>query len=340
MIYLITGLPGASKTLYSLDRVSTDPQLIGREVHQYGIPDLQLPWVPLQDPKKWFNLPDGSVVVIDEAQKVFPLRATGSAVPPHVSEFETHRHKNMDVVLITQDAKLIDSHVRKLVERHFHLKRPFGLDYAVCLEFHGVGEPENGTMVKQALKTRFKHPKHLFGKYRSASGHSVKKRVPLKLFLLPILLAGAAFLGVTTYGRLANKTPEVAESAKEKASEGVQAEGKPAVAASAPGGNNALPRDRPSYEDMFTPRNPTKPESAPIYDALVASVKAIPRRVGCIQTNKDCTCWSQQATIIETPLHMCSNLVKYGIFNPYKNEENPSSGNTALASAPVITSSR
>lgn len=314
MIYLITGLPGASKTLYTLHRVTTDTQLVNREVHYHGIPDLMFPWIKMSDPKKWFEVPEGSVIVIDECQKVFPLRSVGSAVPQWVSEFETHRHRNLDIVLITQDSKLLDAHVRKLVERHFHLKRPFGLDYATVHEFHGVGDPGNGADLKQALKTRFKHPKELFGKYKSATGHSVKKRVPLKLFVLPLALAFVVFCGLKVYTSFKSKAPgaEVAKSASKGATSEALSTGSGGA-----GGVRGLPRDLPAYMDVLTPRDRANPSSAPLYDGLVQQVKQMPMVVGCLWTKEYCECYSQQGTVMPTSKRECVQIVRNGRFNPY-----------------------
>lgn len=314
MLYMITGLPGASKTLFTLNRVLTDPQLINREVYYHGIPDLKLPWNELQDSRKWYECPDGCVIVIDEAQKTFPGRSSGSLVPQWVSEFETHRHRGIDVVLITQEPGLVDAHVRKLVERHFALVRPFGLDYAKCFEFHGIGDPKNQTDVRGAIESRFNHPKHLYNQYRSATLHAVKKRVPLKAFLLPALVVGLCVIGYNMYQSYFGDKTIAARAAATSQQAGV-AGGRQQAA-------QGLPRSLPEYLDQFTPRHRDLPASAPIYDHLVAAVKDFPRIMGCMKSESKCWCYSQQGTqLTDIRPQICQAFVAQGgFFDPYKDQ--------------------
>lgn len=316
MIYIMTGLPGAAKTLFALNRILTDPQLKGREVYYHGIDELKLPWFKT-DPKSWESLPDGSVIVIDEAWKIFPLRPSGSLVPPFIQGLTEHRHRGFDFVLITQDATLIDAFVRKLAERHFHLKRPFGLDYAIVHEFHGVSDPGNGAAIKQALSTRFKHPKELYGVYKSATIHAVKKRVPFKLFMLPMCCMLLAVIGYTVYRNLyADKVGASSVAALPKSSNG-------SVVPNAPGARSApdaggLPKSLPEYIDHFTPRTPELPHSAPVFDKLVAEVKDFPRMAACVQSKKSCHCYTQQGSRLDIRPDICMAFVEHGQFDPYK----------------------
>ena len=58
MLTIITGLPGHGKTLYALSMVPEEYK--DREIYYHGIDDLKLPWIYLDDPTKWHQLPDGS----------------------------------------------------------------------------------------------------------------------------------------------------------------------------------------------------------------------------------------------------------------------------------------
>ncbi|SCZ52948.1 zonular occludens toxin domain-containing protein [Thiohalomonas denitrificans] len=186
-IWLTTGLPGHGKTLRTIVDVEERRIKEGRPVYYHGIPELKLDWHELADPFQWHLLPDGAIIVIDEAQQTFPVRPSGARVPEHVSPFETHRHRGHDVVLVTQHPHLIDAHVRKLVERHQHVMRPFGHSYAVVYEWQVCVDPQRRGVEKDALKSRWKYPKDAFGAYKSASVHTVRKRLPGKLLLLPLL---------------------------------------------------------------------------------------------------------------------------------------------------------
>ena len=131
MLYLRTGLPGTGKTLFALADVKEWADKDKRPVYYSGIKDLKVPgWIELEDATKWPDLPANAIIIIDEAQRVFRPRHTSSAVPEHVAALETHRHKGVDLVLITQHPKLLDSNVRRLVGVHRHYVRVFG---ALCL---------------------------------------------------------------------------------------------------------------------------------------------------------------------------------------------------------------
>lgn len=339
MLFMITGLPGAGKTQYTLHRMTSDPQLLNREVHYHGIPELQLPWVKLQDPRAWFEVPDGSVVVIDEAQKVFPLRSAGALVPKWVSEFETHRHRGIDLVLVTQDASLVDAHVRKLTERHFVLKRPFGLEYAKVFEFHGIGDVNNSGAVKQAVQSRFNYNKELYAKYKSATIHAVKKRMPWKIVVLPVALLAIAGILYGVYGSMFGEDPAPEETVAE-AKQVARPAGDRRIRSSDLS-QRELPRSLPEYLDEFTPRHVDLPQSAPIYDKLVAAVKDFPRIIGCMKDDKKCWCYSQQGTKLDTRPQICHAwIAQGGFFDPYKEQRMQENLRASMpASSSVTTSS-
>ncbi|MFC2415994.1 zonular occludens toxin domain-containing protein [Neisseria elongata] len=69
----------------------------------------------------------GSLVVIDEAQRPFPIRSAAAKVPPYIEAFATHRPLGLDIVFITQHPSFLDSFVRRLVQRHIHISiKPVG----------------------------------------------------------------------------------------------------------------------------------------------------------------------------------------------------------------------
>jgi zona occludens toxin len=85
MIELITGLPGNAKTLYTIGEVKRRAEAEGRPVYYAGIKELQLDWTPIEA-DKWTDCPAGSIIVIDECQKVFRNRSLGAQPPAHVTE--------------------------------------------------------------------------------------------------------------------------------------------------------------------------------------------------------------------------------------------------------------
>ena len=194
MLTLITGQPGNGKTLYALGAVeefrAADKSKPARSVWYSGIPELTLDWQPLEDGARWFEVPSGSVIVIDECQRLFPPRRQGAAVPASVSEFETHRHKGFDVFLITQHPQLLDVAVRKLVGRHVHVVRKYGMNHATLYQWERCVDPTARESLREALTSKFSYPRERFGWYRSAEQHTVTKDFPWrKVALIVGLLA-------------------------------------------------------------------------------------------------------------------------------------------------------
>lgn len=121
MITLITGAPGTGK---SAALVSLLKELSkGRTIYVNGIPDLKIDHQELEDPTKWIDdVPDGSIIVIDEVQRIWRPRGPGQKVPPDIAALETHRHRGIDFYIVTQGPRLVDTNVRALVGRHVHLR--------------------------------------------------------------------------------------------------------------------------------------------------------------------------------------------------------------------------
>lgn len=129
----------------------------------------------------------GALLVIDEAQRHFRPRPSGSAVPDHVAALEVHRHQGLDIWLVTQRPGLIDANVRALCGRHIALRStPFG---RYKYEWPEVGDIDSKGSRDNAAKSRFKLPKHVFALYNSAAVHTATKhKLPMagKILLLAI----------------------------------------------------------------------------------------------------------------------------------------------------------
>lgn len=184
MIKLLTGSPGAGKSLLAVELIlensrSDSPRALFSNINGLDFDGLRC--FPLESAIDWHNLPDGSIIVIDECQQHFPPRPSGSKVPPYISAFETHRHKGHDVILITQHPNLIDQNIRRLVDHHIHAYRPFGFKHRVLFEWNGCNlDPEPAKSESNALKKKKKFDSNLFKFYKSASVHTDKARPPYK----------------------------------------------------------------------------------------------------------------------------------------------------------------
>ncbi|WP_051690770.1 zonular occludens toxin domain-containing protein [Acidithiobacillus thiooxidans] len=218
MITLRTGLPGAGKTLFAIHDYIARPPLGSAEsfrdvdgskepiqVFASGVPfsDLglaQLPVTILDDPTRWMDCPPGSVVIIDECQRIFRSRPPGAPVPDYVAALETHRHLGIDLVFITQDPMLLDKHVRRLVGQHYHSKRTFGLNSTTMFFWqHCCDDPNGYHEKKEATKARRKLPKKIFPFYKSAEVHTVKRKIPFRVWATLALLLALPPLGWFAY---------------------------------------------------------------------------------------------------------------------------------------------
>jgi len=311
MLNLITGQPGNGKTLFTLglvEKLRLDPASVAgnRKVYQSGIPDLTLPWEPLEDPARWFDLPDGSIVVIDECQRVFPPRKVGAAVPRHVQEFETHRHRGFDVFLVTQHPQLLDIAVRKLTGRHYHLRRTFGQEVSTVYQWEECTDPNERGKRNVALQSRFAFPKERYGWYKSAEIHTVKKELPWKPILVLVgSIIGIGLLGWFAASRLGGlKDDKQAENNKQ---------------------TSVLEPDRVAAGDWsahsFVPRVGAWLWSAPFYDQ-VAKVQSYPRITGCMRIDYgngrvDCKCSNGQGDA-QADEAMCHDYMMGRVFDPMR----------------------
>ncbi len=321
MITLITGTPGSSKTLNAIDLILNDPAFKDRDVYAYNLSGLTLDWdiIDEDQAKNWYNLPKGAVILLDECQDLFPPEKFGSKVPEHISKLNTHRHLGIDLVLITQHPKLIDTKVRRLVGQHFHFKRQFGLESATRFTFQQCADdPNDYHAQKAATKTRKRFNKKLYGVYKSAEVHTHKKKIP---WLVWALLALIVVVVVTIYSVINNfgandsaDSPEVETSAPGLPSQTPAS--KPA-----PTSTEGQPMTREQYVKHWSPRLESVPHSAPAYDE-VYEVRDFPRPQ-CIQSAKtdECSCYTQQATPLEVPESQCRDIVANGYWDPTRPPE-------------------
>ncbi len=196
MIHLITGTPGAGKTLRAIHWILQE-QKKGRLIFT-NIDGLNVKG-SLEAPTDWTTTPEGSLVVYDEAQQIFPPDGkTGRSSRPDMAAMELHRHTGHDLILITQHPNLIHSHVRRLVGKHEHLSRAFGWNKALVHLRDQVMRPESKGDLQVSEKTYWTHDKSLFQYYKSASLHVEHKRIPkpviYALATMAILTVGVVFM--------------------------------------------------------------------------------------------------------------------------------------------------
>lgn len=339
MLILITGLPGASKTLNAIKYVREDdlfleldadgnPVLIDgkpkrRPVFYHNINQLKFEdWTLLTDDeaKQPDQIPAGSVIIYDECQDIFPVlpQSKSGNIPAHYTYMNKHRHNGHDVILITQHPKNLNTQLRRLVNKHIHYKRQFGGKKVTVFEFlKCYDEPEDHFSKKEAQVSTIEIDSKYFGAYKSAEVHTMKKKLPIKkLFqlgffvLLTLCAIGGAIYALV--GLAENQLNEFDDTPEEEASELPSG-----VSRSTSSRSGSLTFDQ--YLEMHTPRIPDLPSSAPVYDDLTQPV-SFPRIAGCVYkpVGNVCRCYTQQATRIDVSFNMCVNIVDRGYFDSSK----------------------
>lgn len=342
MIHIHTGLPGHGKTLYTLYYVRRWALKEKRDVYYHGIPELDIPgWQELEDPKKWHELPPKSIVIIDEAQKTFPVRGSGAAVPPHVAAAETHRHKGIDAVFITQHPLLIDGHIRRLSDKHRHIIRAFGAQRATVHEWPQVMEQcQKPGARKESVKEGFTYPQEIYRWYKSAEAHTFKAKIPGKVIfavLLPFIIIGLVALAVhflwTDFGGGG------VEAKKAEAEQSALSGQSGSVSSSTGQGSTNRTKTREEWLAEQTPRVPDLPHTAPAYDGVTQAAVA-PYPAACISTAKRCQCYTQQGTRMVMRDQLCRQIAEVGFFVAWNSEDptqrKPEHGPAQPGGAPAL----
>lgn len=285
MITIITGTPGAGKTLYTIEKLLLP--LVGKTVKgrdengneiehprtiYTNINGLQIDHElidggenqGLRDWHKWAK--PGSMIVFDEVQKVWPPRPNGSKVPEEIQALDTHRHMGVDFVLITQSVMNIDRHLHALGGRHLHVRRVGNMKAAIVYEWDHVSKSLQYS--KSIAKSPWRYSSKVFKLYKSSELHTKVKRSTPPLLWAVLLGLCVAGWGIPTYiNRMKEKTQggAVAESTQK-----------------AP--------DVPS--PPADPKKTAAPSDtqAPAQTAVASDVKA-PVLAGCIRSPSRCNCY-------------------------------------------------
>lgn len=336
---LITGQPGAGKTLYAVSEILQKYVDAGRPIFCAGLEGLKLPYQPFPPVEEWterrqvpdmpgttapfFTFPPDSVLVWDECQSIFPTRSTNSRAPDHVVAFTTHRKTGIDCILITQRPKQMDSMLQGLVNEHRHIRRIWGMSRAVIYTWDQCSL--NMSNYREATRKVWQYPKKAFTLYTSATAHTAQiSRPPLLLYLIPLLLVAAVVTGYFAYSRISAKTSGIASPV-----------GLFTGSPSAPTNQN-LPLSSSEFwaPTQYYPADATRPESAPVYAGLVQPVTA-PVVAGCIASARKCTCFTQQATSLDVPEDFCREFALNGRFDPYRQAIQPVQQAAPVYAAPV-----
>jgi len=312
MIYLFTGTPGSGKSLNAIRFVDNDTTFKNRPVYYHNIKDLTLGWtlIDLEQALAWFELPEGSVIILDECQEIFPPRSSSKSVPQVVSELNTHRHKGYDIVLITQHPNLIDNAVRRLVGHHTHIERKFGLNSANHYTWPKAVTNVDGRTERSTSDNKIvKFDKKYFEVYKSAEVHTHKARLPMGKLAFPVIAlcvaVGAGYFLMDSFASRGT-VPEMSVNTENQnldASKVIYSENQP--------GNTK----HVNLATALVPEIPDLPFSAPIYNELMVA-KDFPRPTCIYSNDRDvCQCYSQQVTKMDVSKQSCMAFVENGFFD-------------------------
>lgn len=304
MIFAYTGQPGSGKTLGAIEFVYTDKQFFNRPVYVYNVKGLNVEgWTEIDKEQvlKWWELPDGSVLIIDECQDIWRPRGQGKAVPEHVEKLEKHRHRGFDFVLTFQFPTQIDTVVRNLITDHYHSHRAMGLDARTIFKWDYLCiDPLSKTKQKSAVVTTKTFNKKIYDLYESASLHTAKKRIPKFVYFFPLALLVLISLIYFVYDT--GVKPMVDRGFGDEVETDHQ-QNEIIKASGVFNPSQKQPNTLYTAEEYIKQRVPlvkNDPWSAPIYSGLLEA-RTLPKSY-CIKSNvyrsgrNMCRCYTQQST--------------------------------------------
>lgn len=146
----------------------------------------------------WLHIQPGSLVVLDEVQKIFGSREWQTEKNKRFANWaSTHRHQGFDVVLISQQMERIDTAVRGLLEWTYIFRKVNFFGGAVkhkYLVYSYAGSSEESSPLSKTVRT---YNPLIFSCYQSYTGKDIKELDIMKyvnvlkhpvFFAIPIVL--------------------------------------------------------------------------------------------------------------------------------------------------------
>lgn len=326
MFYLRTGGNGSCKTLFTLRDVRDLQLSTGRPVAHNGrfkiYPHIEqeFGWKKV-DFKLWWDEPDGTIFIIDEAYHDLPVRPNGQQPPAYIAKLAEHRARGFDFFFLCLHPSQIDNFVRKAIGSpgwHQHLKRVAGASNLTrVLQWDSVHDncQKDGSGKTAQIQNRIQ-PKEVYAWYDSAFIHTGKVKIPKQVWMFIGFLALAIVLfylaGHFLYKNVTKNVPADSPAVPvglQTASATGQAYG---------GQQNALGRSMTDaeYVAQYKPRIDGLFFSAPRYDELTRPTR-VPVPVGCVLYQGDgrgSFCITQQGTRFTPPLDFIRSFIEKGFF--------------------------
>lgn len=327
MIYLITGQPGAGKSLYAVstmvkkllsEKLELNGKKLDRRLCVDGVNDLIIPHEKMADGAEdgagvlgeaegfglwnWYDwCKPGDVIFIDEVQRWWRPRGMGTKPPKMIKELETHRHKGVDFVIVTQHPMLIDQNVRRLVNRHIHVRRIFGMARSMLYDWDGC--QADTSRVSGASKSVWSYPRDAYKLYKSAELHTKQRqKIPVWLFFPVIVALLAVFVGPGAYDTMHRTMTGKSLTDAPKSS-----------ASAAPAGmlRPAVPQGQPAAAGSMTPT----PAANPVAPPASQSAAAEDTFAGCVASASGCRCYDQSGKLQTLSHDSCTHVAKSSTFD-------------------------
>jgi zona occludens toxin len=313
MISIITGLPGAGKTSWLVERVlmplatkNWEEQAIDSDGNKVtvkrrlftNVKGLLLDHELIGDDElnSWPDwVKPGDIIVFDEIQKPWPKVPAGSKKPNCISELETHRHYGIDIYGLTQHPYLINDALIRLASQHKHVRKVGNSRYATVYEWDGVS---GSLLYKNSVsKKPWRRSKEVEKMYRSSALHTKQKRsLPTVMFVLLIVLVGLP-IGFYSYsGKFKDRY----------FSSGT----KPATA---PGVDKPASSPAPAAADLLAPGQPGQAapgQSRPGQAPGPTDVAKAPVFSGCARIRERCQCFDTAGAPVAAEKLMCEDMTR------------------------------
>ena len=319
-VKLWTGKPGAGKTANMVAAMlqfkKENPHRPIYAVNINGLHESVAQPITREQLHRWWELPPEALICIDEAQEddakdYGPLMPQDGGKPAEwVRRISKVRHEGMDFWLCTQHPNLISSYVRRLVDDHTHFERKFNTGVVASFKWARCMENcEKPSAQKVATSGFVTLPKEVFDLYKSSNAHNMKRKIPLKAFVLPVAAVVAIGAVVALPFVLNHMRQASAEAAGGKAA---QVDGK-SVNSDLRAADRTLRSN--DYAKWLKPRVDGLPWTAPAFDDL--AVKTVPRLFCIAVDDGRCTCHTEQGTRYEVALDRCRRIVADGLYTPF-----------------------
>lgn len=344
MIYLVTGTPGTGKTAMVVDMILNnvdglfkmtieDGTVVDRPLYFCHIDGLdakkfkahELSEEEIQSAPLDQIMPQGGVLIVDEADYTYPVRPPSQAVPPYIKTLKELRHHGFTLILMVQHPTMIDRYIRQLVGKHIHLERKaIGTKR---YEFFRCEESLNAAAFTSVVGSQYRPPKEAFKYYKSASQHiKFKKKLHSVFIMIPIGIVFMFYLGVPLFSKWFGLSDNQSQKQKSEQQHAKIEEQDVLNVVQPP----TLPQQSkfqeaaasvPEFsEAYYRPRVEGMPETAPIYDGI-RSVNRMESVAACIKGRKGCDCYTDFGTKVSIKPETCRDWAENGLpFNPYRKE--------------------